>query len=95
MMSSLKNISHEDILYNNIRLLSRNKFFYTKINLSDTFQNRIHLIFMHLSFLFIKVKQTPSQEIEDPISFFLNFNLEFIYKSIPLFLDINFTTLPV
>ena len=58
MTSSLKNISHEDILYNNIRLLSRNKFFYTKINLSDTFQNRIHLIFMHLSFLFIKVKQT-------------------------------------
>ena len=57
-MNSLKNISHEDILYNNILLLSRNKFFYTKINLSDTFQNRIHLIFMHLSFLFIKVKQT-------------------------------------
>ena len=44
-------------LYNNILLLSRNKLFYTKFNLSDTFQNRIHLIFMHVSFLFIKVKQ--------------------------------------
>ena len=47
----------ESILYNNILLLSRNKLFYTKFNLADTFQNRIHLIFLHISFLFIKVKQ--------------------------------------
>ena len=46
----------ENILYNNIVLLSRNKLFYTKFNLTDTFQNRIHLIFMHISFLFIKAK---------------------------------------
>ena len=48
--------SKESILYNNILLLSRNKVFYTKFNLSDIFQNRIHLIFMHISFIFIKVK---------------------------------------
>ncbi len=47
----------EDLLYNNILLLSRNKLFYTKFNLADTFQNRIHLIFLHISFLFIKIKQ--------------------------------------
>ena len=47
----------ENILYNNIVLLSRNKLFYTKFDLTDTFQNRIHLIFMHISFLFIKAKR--------------------------------------
>ena len=46
-----------NILYNNILLLSRNRLFYTKFNLADIFQNRIHLIFLHISFLFIKVKQ--------------------------------------
>ena len=44
-------------LYNNILLLSRNKLFYTKFNLADTFENRIHLIFVHISFLFIKINQ--------------------------------------
>ena len=52
-----KNNSKEVLLYNNILLLSRNKLFYTKFDLADTFQNRIHLIFMHISFLFIKIKQ--------------------------------------
>ena len=49
-------------LYNNILLLSRNKLFYTKFNLSDTFQNRIHLIFMHVSFLFIKIKHNEKKK---------------------------------
>ena len=35
-----KNITKKDILYNNILLLSRNKLFYTKFDLIDTFQNR-------------------------------------------------------
>ena len=52
-----KNNTRENTLYNNILLLSRNKLFYTKFDLADTFQNRIHLIFMHISFLFIKIKQ--------------------------------------
>ena len=51
------NTTQESNLYNNILLLSRNKLFYTKFGLADTFQNRIHLIFMHISFLFIKIKQ--------------------------------------
>ena len=47
----------ENKLYNNILLLSRNKLFYAKFGLTDTFQNRINLIFIHISFLFIKLKQ--------------------------------------
>ena len=49
--------SQNDKLYNKILLLSRNKLFYTKFSLGDTFENRINLIFIHISFLFIKVKQ--------------------------------------
>ena len=57
MLKYIKQINtQENILYNNILLLSRNKLFYTKFNLTDTFQNRIHLIFIHISFLFIKIK---------------------------------------
>jgi len=51
------NNTKEDILYNNILLLSRSKLFYTKFNLIDTFQNRIILIFIHACFLFVKIKQ--------------------------------------
>ena len=40
----------EDKLYNIIIKLSRIKLFYTKMGLSDTFQNRIYLIFLHISF---------------------------------------------
>jgi len=55
MIKKIKqNISNEHILYNNILLLSRNKIFYTKFDLADTFQNRINLIFIHFSFIFIK-----------------------------------------
>ena len=51
-----KNQTIEDKLYNKILSLSRNKLFYTKLGLSDTFHNRIILIFLHISFLFIKIK---------------------------------------
>ena len=52
---SNKKKSIEDKLYNKILSLSRNKLFYTKMSLNDTFQNRIHLIFLHISFIFIKI----------------------------------------
>ena len=52
--SNLKK-SHELILYNNILSLSRNKLFYTKFALADTFHNRISLIFFHISFIIIKL----------------------------------------
>ena len=53
----------EHNLYNNILLLSRNKLFYTKFSLADTFQNRIHLIFIHVSFLFVKIKHDNNKNI--------------------------------
>ena len=58
-MNKLLNLnkSNELILYNNILSLSRNRLFYTKFALADTFQNRINLIFFHISFIFIKVNQ--------------------------------------
>lgn len=52
-----------NILYNNILLLSRNKLFYTKFDLADNFQNRIILIFIHISFLFIKINQNKKKQI--------------------------------
>jgi len=58
-----KIMTHESTLYNNIVLLARNKIFYTKFKLKDTFQNRIHLIFIHVSFLFIKIKQKNDKDI--------------------------------
>jgi len=53
----LNNNTNEVNLYKNILLLSRNKIFYTKFDLADTFHNRINLIFIHISFIFIKIKQ--------------------------------------
>ena len=53
----------EEALYNNILSLSRNKLFFTKFNLTDTFQNRIYLIFIHISFLFTKFKQDNQKKI--------------------------------
>ena len=53
----------EDSLYNNILSLSRNKIFYTKFDLKDTFQNRIHLIFIHISFIFIKIKHAKEKDV--------------------------------
>ena len=57
-----QNNTNENILYNNILSLSRNRLFYTKFDLSDTFQNRIHLIFLHISFLFIKIKHNRHKQ---------------------------------
>ena len=58
-----KNKINHDLLYNNILSLTRKKMFYTKLNLEDSFQNRIHLIFIHASFLFIKIKSEKNKEI--------------------------------
>ena len=53
-----KKSSQENKLYNKILFLSRNKLFYTSLGLNDNFQNRINLIFLHMSFLLIKIKYT-------------------------------------
>ena len=60
--NSKKNLLNESNLYNNILLLSRNKFFYLNCDLIDNFQNRIFLIFVHISFIIIKMKQKNKNE---------------------------------
>ena len=54
--------SVETKLYNKILLLSRNKIFYSKFNFEDSFQNRIHLIFLHMIFLINKINNDTKNE---------------------------------
>ena len=56
-------MTSDKTLYNNLLTLSRNKIFYTKYGLADTFENRIYLIFIHISFLFIRAKANPKNNI--------------------------------
>ena len=46
-----KTKKHNYNLYNTLLSLSRNLFFYSKINLKDTFETRIYLIFFHFSII--------------------------------------------
>tara|TARA_B110000967_G_C18824407_1_gene530523 strand:- start:34 stop:534 length:501 start_codon:yes stop_codon:yes gene_type:complete len=66
--------SHYKVLYSKLVQLSRNIFFYEKIQLKDNFETRINLIFVHLSLILIifkeKNKKNFPQEIFDNI--FLN-----------------------
>ena len=54
-----KTKSHNLDLYNTLLKLSRNLFFYNNINLKDTFETRIYLMFMHFSIILIiyKIKE--------------------------------------
>ena len=65
---------HNNQLYNKLIGLSRNKFFYDKIKLSDDFETRVLLIFFHLAIILKIAKGSKyhkkSQEIFDNI--FLN-----------------------
>ena len=53
---------NERELYNKILLLSRDKLFFLNFNLADTFQNRVNLIFLHASFIFIKFKKMNKKQ---------------------------------
>ena len=79
--NSIKINTQEDILYNNILALSRNKLFFTKFGLADTFQNKICLIFLHISFLFTKIKQN-NQKV--PYKAFYQKMFDLIFKNIEL-----------
>ena len=71
----------ENKLYNKILSLSRNKSFYTTLGLIDTFQNRINLIFLHISFLFIKLKQKNKNQLYKEFSQKM---FDFIFNKIEL-----------
>ena len=48
---------HNTDLYNTLLSLSRNIFFYKKINLNDNFETRIYLMFLHFSIMMIISKK--------------------------------------
>ena len=48
---------HYSELYNTLLYLSRNLYFYNNINLKDTFETRIYLMFMHFSIILIIYKK--------------------------------------
>ena len=56
-MSKNNTTLFESKLYNKIVSLSRNKILYSRFKLNDSFQTRIYLIFIHLSFLYVKLKK--------------------------------------
>tara|TARA_B100001939_G_C16810000_1_gene559544 strand:- start:311 stop:814 length:504 start_codon:yes stop_codon:yes gene_type:complete len=52
---------HNSDLYNTLLLLSRNLFFYEKVELKDSFENRIYLMFFHFSIMMIIFKKKGSK----------------------------------
>ena len=52
-------------LYSILLSLSRNKLFYQNINLPDTFQTRIYLMFMHFSIMLIIYKKKGKHLIKN------------------------------
>ena len=59
-------------LYNKIVFLTRESFFYKDFKLTDSFSNRIYLIFFHLSFILIllKNKEIEKNSQQDIFDFF-------------------------
>ena len=47
---------HNSDLYNTLLYLSRNLYFYNKMNLNDTFETRVFLMFIHFSIMLIVYK---------------------------------------
>ena len=69
---------HNTDFYNTLLSLSRNLFFYNKINLKDTFETRIYLIFLHFSIILIIYKtrrEKFSQKDYDSLFFCIENNL--------------------
>ena len=65
-------------LYNKIVFLTRENFFYNDFKLSDSFSNRIYLIFFHLCFILIVLKNKESDKNEQQAIF------DFFFKQIEL-----------
>ncbi len=53
---------HNNKLYNKLVELSRNKFFYQELKLSDNFQTRALLIFFHLAIIFKTKKNSKNKK---------------------------------
>ena len=69
---------NKDYFYNTLLSLSRNIFFYKKINLKDTFETRIYLMFIHFSFahlafncLWLYILGEKIEQVDGSFIFFL------------------------
>ena len=65
-------------MYNKIVLLTRKNFFYKDFHLSDSFSNRIYLIFFHLCFILIVLKKKKNEKNDQQAIF------DFFFKQIEL-----------
>jgi cytochrome b pre-mRNA-processing protein 3 len=73
-----KTKEHNSDLYTTFLFLSRNLNFYNKINLKDTFETRIYLMFMHFSVILIIYKNRKinfNQDLYDNFFFNIESNL--------------------
>ena len=59
--------AHNNTLYNKLVDLSRNIFFYKKIELKDNFKTRINLVFLHLSLILIVFKEKNKKDFPQDI----------------------------
>ena len=64
---------HNSNLYNTLLKLSRNIFFYKDIELDDTYETRIYLMFIHYStMLYISKNKSQKPDQDNYNSLFLN-----------------------
>ena len=63
-------------MYNTLLTLSRNILFYNKINLSDRFETRIYLMFIHFSIMMIISKNKGTKFDQSSYDSFFN-NIEY------------------
>ena len=75
-MLFIKKNSHSLELYNILLTLSRNRFFYEKIHLSDTFETRIYLMFIHFSLILKIFKRKKKKFNQNEYDYLFN-NIEY------------------
>ena len=63
---------HKKNLYNTLLSLSRNLLFYNKVNLPDTFETRLYLMFMHFSIMMIIFKKKGKKFAQKDYDFFFH-----------------------
>ena len=69
--------THYKTLYSKLVKLSRNIFFYEKIQLKDNFETRINLIFIHLSLILIIFKEKNKKEFPQELFDNIFLNIEY------------------
>ena len=66
---------HSVNMYNILLTLSRNKFFYRELDLADTFETRINLMFFHFS-IFLKIFKKKGEKFDQSLYDKLFHNIE-------------------